>query len=36
MKFEIDPNLMLNETANPDNKRYYTKISGTANLRVAL
>ena len=27
---------MLNQTANPDNKKYHTEISGTANLRKAL
>ena len=36
MKFEIDKNLMLNQTANPDNRRYHTEISGTGNLRAAL
>jgi hypothetical protein len=35
-QWQIDPKLMLNETANPENAKYNTKISGSANLRVAL
>ena len=35
-KYELDKKLMLNQTANPDNKKYSTEITGTANLRVAL
>lgn len=35
-KWQIDPVLMLNETANPENAKYNAKISGCANLRVAL
>lgn len=36
LNYELDKRLMLNETANPDNKRYHTEISGTGNLRSAL
>ena len=35
-KWEIDPKLMLNQTANPENIVYDTEISGTANLRKML
>lgn len=35
-RWELDRKLMLNKTANPDNARYDTRISGTANLRVPL
>lgn len=34
--WKIDPKLMLNKTANPDNIIYDTQISGTANLRQML
>lgn len=36
MKYHLDTRLMLNESANPDNRKYHTNITGTANLRVAL
>jgi len=34
--WQLNPKLMLNESANPDNIIYDTQISGTANLRKML
>jgi|LauGreDrversion4_2_1035121.scaffolds.fasta_scaffold49056_1 hypothetical protein len=35
-KWEIDPKLMMNQTANPDNKKYNNMITGAVNLRTPL
>ena len=35
-RWEIDPKVMLNSTANPDNKMYNTQFSGSINLRTPL
>ena len=34
--YQLDTRLMLNQTANPENQKYHTDITGTTNLRTVM
>lgn len=36
LTYQLDRRMMLNQTANPDNKKYHTEISGAATLKTVL